>query len=247
MEDQVQMLEEQLARKSEELALKLDETFETAVGILDNSATRMIGDEIDSATLVATTILNDPQERTRMIERLQKRAMTELRPEPQVLKQELIKEVELNLGKVLEEARGDLHINQAKLTGDADKKRQLHYKLAKQAIEELKKGLQTQAETLESALEEKHHSHSNNRQARTPQPASRWNPQPPNTGPKREPSRNPYKRTPVSPHAQVDTPAEEQWHRSVSQHKEKVLLTHPLPQDAQGLNETQAEGFSRQL
>jgi hypothetical protein len=96
MQDQAQMFEARLARKSGELAFKSDETFKTAVGILDDSVMR-IGKEMDSATLEAKTFLKNLREKTQMIKRLQKRLMTEIRLELQALKQELIKEVEANL------------------------------------------------------------------------------------------------------------------------------------------------------
>jgi hypothetical protein len=85
------------------------------------------------------------------------------------------------------------------------------------------------------------------RESTTPQP----NQQAHSSTPERDshPStRNPYQRTPhVSPqHHDVYIPSENEWNQMISKCKEKVTLTHGLPQNVKDLDQAQAEAFYRQ-
>jgi hypothetical protein len=63
--------------KREMTERKSDKTFEEAATHLDHSMMR-IGKEMDTAVKEFNAALTDPQERTRLIDRLQQRAMKEI-------------------------------------------------------------------------------------------------------------------------------------------------------------------------
>jgi hypothetical protein len=227
----------------ETLDHKMDEVFQEATALLDQ-AVMTIGTEMDSAVHEFNSILADPQERTKIVERLQKRAMTEIRPRIQEIQEDLLKEVAKDIEEAVQTAQDDLHINQGKLMKETEDRIYIQNEIARTSSDALKADLRKEAEILEAALQDKYQELLNQEgQAPTTQPPTI----PPST-PERQPVKNPYlqRAPPVSPHPEVNIPSPDSWHLLVSKCKEKVTLTYSLPNDATEMDASTAEAFYRQ-
>ena len=246
--DMAEQLENQTQEMDEKLERRTEETFNEATSLLDQ-AVMGIGEEMKSAVEDFNDILSNPQERTRLVERLQTRAMNEIRPQIRELQEDMTKEVSTDIERAIRLAQEDLVLSQVQLTKDTEEKIQRYNEMARLNGEALRADLRKEAENLESTLHERHQEHLDRHQEHSdrPPPAAP-EPTPPPATPEKEPSRNPYLRPqPVSPYPAVDTPPEDIWNQMVSKCKEKVTLTYSLPQDAKDLDQTQAEAFYRQI
>jgi hypothetical protein len=251
-------LETQTQEMEERLEQKIDDTFHEAASLLEQTVMGL-GEEMDSAVNEYRNTLTDPQEKTKHIERIQHRVMNEIKPQFTELKDELVKEVTRDIEKAVKNAQDDLHLTQGRLTHDAETKLRMHNEIVTLNVEALRTDLRKEAEVLEAELRAQVTDQLRtqpidqpSRANPTPQSNTQSNTQP--TTPEQEPpqgmrnrTNNPYHRAPqVSPHQEVNVPSEDTWNQMVSKCKEKVTLTHSLPQNAKELDQAQAEAFYRQ-
>ena len=237
-----EQIEQQAQAFEANLTQRFDDTFQDATSVLDQT-TMQIGVEMEGAV---AEFQNDMQ---RQVKRLQTRAMHGIKPMIQDLHDELTLKITKEIQATAQEATDDLHINQGRLTTDAEERIRRHTEETRRNAEELRIDLRRAAETLQSEIQDRH------QQAPISQPATPER-SPVRSAPHRQapatqpdtPTRNPYQRAPpVSPYHDVTIPTEETWNQMVSKCKEKVTLTYALPHDVKELSETQAEAFYRQI
>jgi hypothetical protein len=240
---------------NDEITTVTDDAFNTAASLLDQ-AVMQIGNEMESAVTEFRNTLAEPHEKARFMDRIQQRTLRDLKPKVADIQDDIIKEVTREIERTVKSAQEDMFIYQGKMLHEAEEKIHAHNHLMALNVEAMKKDMRKEAEDLEAELQEHANQHMN---GQAPSPTTTPQTTPPQTQPDMPTPAdtaaprmsNPYtnRTNPVSPSLrnEVTIPSEEVWHQMVSKAKEKITITYPLPHDAQGLDEAQAEGFYRHL